>query len=355
MKKQELWEKYEEVSVLNESDHPSTILARERIGRRFVIIKELDQKHMEIYNKLKGLSHPNLVKIYECVELDSTSYVIEEFIQGQTLEDLIAQNGPMEEKRAVDCIGQLCDGLELIHREGIIHRDITPSNVLLSNDGIIKLIDFGISRVHREEARQDTTIMGTPGFAAPELFGYTQTDQRADIFAVGVLLNWLLTGGMPNEDIYRKNASVTKVIQKCIIVDKSQRYGSVKKIRSALGITPTVKKARKHIPFHLRQIPGFRTKRVWKMLVALYVYMTFVMMFFCLPQIEPLYGKVIVLLTGFWLLFSFLLLCNFADVDDRLLGNVPKGIKQVVKLMVIAGAFIINIVIAYIVAKLTGM
>ena len=339
MTKEELWEQYEELSILSEDDHPLTILAKERNSRRLAIVKQVDGEHLNIYEKLAKLEHPNLVKIYQCVRTNSNCYVIEEFNQGPSLEEEIMKKGPMEEKEAIGYICQLCDVLHLVHKEEIVHRDVSPSNVLLGDDGVIKLIDFGISRVHKEEARQDTTIMGTPGFAAPELFGYSQTDRRADIYAVGVLLNWLLTGKMPNEEIYKKNRFVYNTIQKCIAVDKRQRFNRVLQIRGALTKAPTLESPKLYIL--LRQIPGFRTMRLWKILVSLYVYISCILAFSGVYQCDRWTEKATIIFVSLWILTSFWLLCNFTNVDDRLLGWVPGGgAKLFVKLVIIMAEII---------------
>ena len=113
-------------------------------------------------------------------------------------------------------ITQICKGLKCLHKLNIIHRDISQGNIILKDDGTIKIIDFGISRIKKENKSSNTSILGTAGFAALEQFGFRQTDERADIFSIGVLMNLMLTGELPGIKIYDKSEGVRRIILKCI-------------------------------------------------------------------------------------------------------------------------------------------
>ena len=150
---------------------------------------------------LMELDHPNLVKVIERFSQHGKEYLVMEYIQGETLEEVIPEgendSGVLPEAKVLALAEQLCDVLSYLHKQSppIIYRDLKPANVMiLAESGQIKLIDFGIVRLHKPGQRKDTKLLGTPGFAPPEQYGKGQTDARSDIFSLGVMLHVLLTG-----------------------------------------------------------------------------------------------------------------------------------------------------------------
>ena len=179
----------------------------------------------------KTIQHKNIEMIYDAVQEDDHTLVIEEFIDGKTLSDIL-QSRLFSEKETVSIIRQLCDALYVIHSQGIIHRDIKPENIMLDKNGTLKLIDFSASRLFKPYQPKDTQVMGTIGFAAPEQFGEAQTDIRTDIYAVGVLMNVMLTGEHPSKQIYM--GKLHRVIDKCIQPVPQKRYTSALELKKAL-------------------------------------------------------------------------------------------------------------------------
>ena len=114
----------------------------------------------------------------------------------------------------------------------VIHRDIKPQNIILSDDGLATLIDFGISRYYDKNARSDTVCFGTQEFAPPEQYGFSQTDCRADIFSLGVLLGWMLTGR--TSDFVIPDRRLARIVKKCTAFSPKDRYSSVAAVRRAL-------------------------------------------------------------------------------------------------------------------------
>ncbi|MCM1256313.1 MAG: protein kinase [Roseburia sp.] len=96
----------------------------------------------------------------------------------------------LPETESLDVAGQILEGLDVIHRLKLVHRDINPQNIVISSDGVVKIIDFGIGRMYKELQGRDTEFLGTAGYAAPEQFGFSQSDARTDIYSVGVILNF---------------------------------------------------------------------------------------------------------------------------------------------------------------------
>ena len=172
----------------------------------------------------------NLPEIYDVIELEDGIVVLEEFIDGITLAQMmeIKKYNYRETKKILRCV---CNALEVLHNRGIVHRDIKPENIMLDNNGRTVLIDFNASRIV-SDASKDTVIMGTVGYVSPEQLGVAQSDARTDIYAMGILLNVVLTGKHPSEKLALGKAR--RIIRKCTHVNPDQRYKSALKLASAL-------------------------------------------------------------------------------------------------------------------------
>ena len=213
---------YEEVRVLKESGRGTVSLVRGTGSGRLYVRKTLRGKH-PAYDVLKELRHPGIPVIEEVVSEADGVTVIEEYVEGDTL-------GSRElggrERRTV--IRELCGVLQFLHEHQIIHRDIKPSNIILARDGHLKLIDFETARIPKDDVEQDTSLLGTRGYAPPEQYGFAQTDQRTDIYALGAVLRQLL-GRDADKPRYRA------VIGKCMNLDPDRRYQSAKQVWRALS------------------------------------------------------------------------------------------------------------------------
>ena len=198
-------------------------------------------------NILKKLDHPSLPRIVDIIENDKELYVIMDYISGITLGEYIKKYDTAKEKVIVEWAKQLCEVLIYLHsREpAIIYRDMKPENIMLTDEGKIKLIDFGIAREYKRANEKDTVYLGTKGYAAPEQFGGNgQTDERTDIYCLGVTLYHLLTGKDPSKPPYKiypirywnKSLSVPleKIILKSTRENPKERYQSVSLMLSDL-------------------------------------------------------------------------------------------------------------------------
>ena len=150
------------------------------------------------------ISHPGIVTIYDIAETESGSpYLVMEFVEGNTLENLLAPKREGEKaegmaaEQALDIMIQVCEALDCAHMRGVIHRDIKPANLLVTVDGKAKLADFGIAKLEGAQLTQAGNFVGTPAFMSPEQFNAGNIDQRSDIFALGAVLYWMLTGEVP--------------------------------------------------------------------------------------------------------------------------------------------------------------
>jgi serine/threonine protein kinase len=154
-----------------------------------------------------GRFHPNIVTILDFGEEAGEPFLVMEYIEGQSLGHLLKEAGPLEPGRGVPIILQVLEALGFAHTHGIIHRDIKPSNVMLLDNGHVKVADFGIARIDTSEMTIVGDVLGTPAYMSPEQLWGTPIDQRADLFAVGVVLFEILTGVKPF-----RGKSVTEII-----------------------------------------------------------------------------------------------------------------------------------------------
>jgi len=195
------------------------------------IIKRVYHATDSVYQILHTLSHHNIPKVYEVIYYEDTVTVLEEYINGLTISDVL-DSGLYKERGVITIVSSLCDALSILHEHGIVHRDIKPENVIIDNSGSVKLIDFNASKVYKPHRSQDTQLLGTAGYAAPEQFGITQSDKRVDIYALGILMNVMLTGEYPSKLFYQ--GRLEKVIEKCTQLDPNKRYQNVAELKHNL-------------------------------------------------------------------------------------------------------------------------
>lgn len=286
-------EQYEKLSPL-ERQNNSGWLVRHKVSGKLYVMKKSSLASEEALSAAASLpSASGIVKI-RCILRDADGItVIEDYIQGRTLEEIL-KDGPLSRKEAADIIASLCDILNILHQADppIIHRDIKPSNVMISDDGVVKLIDLGAARLFSSEARSDTVRLGTEGYAAPEQFGFSQTDSRTDIYSLGILYRVLLTGSIDS------SASVPpaekKIIERCTRIDPADRYPNVQKLKKDIpSFPPEDKTSRAGIILSKLAAfapPGFRTRTPWKMITAAFGY--FLIAFFVIT-FQPTEGSLL--------------------------------------------------------------
>ena len=220
---------YETVKTIKNSERGCvSLLQNKQNGTRFIFRHY--QGSGEVYRKLLSVSCRNLPKIMEAAEQDGMMAVLEEYIQGDSLAFLLA-GACLTPAEARKITFQLCNALWVLHSLGAVHRDIKPENVIVRGSEAV-LIDFDASRIFKNGTNQDTQILGTTGYAAPEQYGITQTDERADIYSLGVLLNFMLTGKHPSKDL--ASGRLGLIVQKCTMVNPKKRYKSVLYLMEAL-------------------------------------------------------------------------------------------------------------------------
>ena len=187
------------------------------------------------YRALAQINTSGLPKIYYCAEADGKTYVVEEYINGVNLQDELEQGRVFTEKQVLQIALWLCDVLFAIHSKGTLHRDIKPGNIILQN-GTAWLIDFGAAKTVSGDKTQDTRILGTPGFAPPEQYGFSTTDTRSDIYALGKTMQALLGE--------KYNGKLKGVIAKCTQFDPQKRIASAAELKKLLLQTQCSSKKR---------------------------------------------------------------------------------------------------------------
>lgn len=225
---------YSWLNNIKSKEKSSIEIMENKKNQKRVLVKRF-QGDCQVYKKLLDVSHPNLPVIYEAVhdEEQDQSIVVEEYIDGFSVQEQMEIDLYTPEGVAV-IITELCSALKVLHGMGIIHRDIKPSNIMIDNHGTVKLIDFDISRMVRENQRKDTIMMGTTGYAAPEQFGIAQTDARTDIFSIGVVMNELLTGKHPSDCLCKGKWG--KIVEKCTQTSPSKRYRDVEELMEKINL-----------------------------------------------------------------------------------------------------------------------
>lgn len=217
---------------------------RKSLSRNFDILR---QSLILETDMLKKLSHKNLPSIVDVIDSDENFLIVMDYIEGNTLEKLVNENGAYPQEEVVGWAIQLCDVLCFLHERPnpIIYRDMKPSNVMLKSDGHVVLIDFGTAREFKAQKEGDTTCLGTQGYAAPEQFGgMGQTDARTDIYCLGATMYHLITGHNPSKPPYEMypitewnpqlSSGLEKVILKCTRKNPEGRYQSAQELMYAL-------------------------------------------------------------------------------------------------------------------------
>jgi len=186
----------------------------------------------QVYRRLLNIKSKNVPEIFETASENDRFVVIEEYIPGDPLDELL-KDTCFTRQETVKTAVDICRALYTLHKAGIVHRDVKAENVRIrqgTNDAI--LLDFDASRTMKTERERDTVQLGTAGYAAPEQYGISQTDGRADIYALGVLMNIMLTGSHPSEKL--AEGRLGRIISRCTMVHPDKRYTDALRLMEAL-------------------------------------------------------------------------------------------------------------------------
>lgn len=212
------------LKVLKETkDKTITLVWNEILQCSFVKKQYRKYAKKEVYHILQTYHHPNIVKVYEVFELENEFVVIEEYVNGILMSECM-QETSLHQK--LQWFYEICDGLQTLHKHHIVYRDIKPENIMIIRNQAV-LFDFDIAK-QLYEYNGKTTMIGTVGYAAPEQYGFLKTDERSDIYALGILLNMCIVGKHPKDEIAIQ--PYDRIIKKCTALDPTQRYQCVEEI-----------------------------------------------------------------------------------------------------------------------------
>ena len=274
-------------------------IVRDKASGRILVKKQIEKNNINIYKALSQMQIRGIPQIFSVADSPDAPVVFYEYIEGVTVKEYISRYGKMDAQSASKYVSDICAALSWLHRLGIVHRDITPSNVIIGNSGQCYIIDFGISRYIKENSSVDTQILGTAGFAPPEQFGFRQTDAKSDIYSTGVLFNFMLTGAMP--DKIMAPDPFTGIINRCLALDPVNRYASAMELHTAISSA--------------WGMPGQKREKSHEKLKLIFLALSLLICAFMLPSVfagnEPIKDRLDCLLG---LVFVFLI--PFAAIGD---------------------------------------
>jgi kinase domain protein len=225
---------YRELTVLDEKKN--IVLVQDIRNSELCVKKTLDIYSRDVYEQLASVRIEGVPAVKECVADDGKLIVVEEYVQGMSLKQVLDEHGLLNEEQAYDIAVQLADILVRLHQlePAIVHRDIKPSNIIIEKNGHVNLIDFNAARHVNADKNEDTRMLGTVYFAAPEQFGFGQSDERTDIYGLGATINYIMTGDKPGAGI--AECRFSDILKKCLMVDAKDRYQSAEELRGVLDM-----------------------------------------------------------------------------------------------------------------------
>ena len=239
---QEHWTVYE---CLKESEDSSTFLVKETATGILCVLKwgrnrqtEFLRNEMEIMKKMADRKLSGIPKTYRIFEENGEVYLVREYIEGMSLAQMVLQKGGISEAEICRISRKICQTAEQFQNpdEPMIHRDIKPENIVVTPGGEVVFIDFGTMRSYKKDGSRDTFVVGTRGTAAPEQYGYTQTDQRTDVYAIGQTMLYMVSESYEMNQLSECAVSrrMKKIIEKACSFEPDKRYGDAAQLRRAV-------------------------------------------------------------------------------------------------------------------------
>ena len=244
-------EKYEIIKLLGNGGMGTVYLCKDINSGELCAIKEIKEDNefkidiLSEVNMLNRLNHSGIPKIIDTFFINENLYMVEDYIDGWTLKEYLAEKGTIEIEKACNIALKLCDIIGYLHsfNPPIIYRDLKPTNIMITKDEKVILIDFGTSKAYKYNKNSDTVVMGTTGYAAPEQYGFGQSCIQTDIYGMGAIMYFLMTKNevsriteLFKDDSYTKvNHELQKIIKKCLEFDISDRYKTVDELRDDIN------------------------------------------------------------------------------------------------------------------------
>ena len=361
---------YHIISTLNEQH--KVYLVQSALSGRIYVQKILDVYNIQVYeylyrNPIAGI--PLLINYYE---QNNQLVVIEEYISGISLQEKI-DNSELNISDIQSYMFMLCNILEALHSmtPPIIHRDIKPSNIIITSYNYPILLDFNAAKQFSGQNDSDTVLIGTPGYAAPEQYGFGSSSPQTDIYSIGIVLKEMLDSicrpAATNSDAIPDNADdilhkFNRIVEKCTQMAPSARYQSVAELKDAINCNITAQNLDpytnyEYAPTNDKSLffqkenknsrllpPGFRTKTPWKMLISSVVYLF--IMWLCLTlELENTYGAKLWLERIFCLgMFTFVIFCGFNYLNVQ---NILPLCKSKSRILHYVGIVILDIAVVF--------
>ena len=360
---------YKEIAEVDKR-HGVVLVQHTDTGKIYVK-KTLQHYDLAVFRTLQENRYAGIPVIKELMESDGSLILIEDYVSGHSLEELL-ETRLFSADETVKIISDLCDILSPIHSHdpSIIHRDIKASNVILDNEGKVYLIDFDASKIVSQGHNRDTDLIGTEGYAAPEQYGFGLSDQRTDIYALGVLMNKLLTGKFPSEEKY--GGDLSRVIARATELDPENRYQNADRLKKALDVvsgidvavsqgdgslhfrvksSAGVKSFLSKLPYPVRELPGFRSGSPLLLVLAIVWYL--LLLVFGLfgasknPELTPVQNRYYDFATLILLLIPTLYLGNYLGVRDKLpWKKTSQRVTEVIRIVTGAAVSVLLVIIA---------
>ena len=313
------------------------------------MMKRLFHYDENVYTYLLTNKDKHIPKIYGCWKGGSNDlYVVEEFIQGNTF-DVLINDRTMPDKTKLGFFLELLDGLAFLHNapNPIIHRDLKPSNIMVTEKGELFILDYDAAKIYKPDSSGDTTYLGTDGVAAPEQYGFMQSDPRSDVYAVGKML----MAAFPD------NAKIQKIAAKASSFDPNNRYANARELADVLAgrLSPNMKLKPLFPP------PGFRTRKWWKIVIAIpsYLFLISLLIRFHADD-DPMINTACQIIAVLMVIFSIDICNSWSGIFDVLPFVTHKNffLRSLFKLIFIICTFfvliLISSIIVVIIKNITG-
>ncbi|MGL4484399.1 MAG: serine/threonine protein kinase [Anaerovoracaceae bacterium] len=321
---------YKECAIIDKAR--KVTLVQDIESNNFYIKKVCTEYSKEVFTILKENNFQGIPKVYHIIENEKQLTIIEEYIPGNSIKQLIDRSNSknteqvFSEAFATQIVTSLCDILEPLHNNAppIIHRDININNVIIDSSNNVFLVDFDAAKQVDYQKNKDTILIGTPRYAAPEQYGYGQSDARTDIYALGILLNLLLTGKTPEEMLADENmnnkpssAKLRKLIETATQLNPASRYQTVLELKKAFSgdwlTRAFISGENSKLP------PGLRSKNVFALICFGLIYFTFIFFIIFSFVTEPFPNSINIAI-GLSLLFftPFIIFGNYLNIQKKL-------------------------------------
>lgn len=303
---------YREIAVIN-PEHKIYLVQHIKTNKIYVK-KVLDVYNYSVYQQLASNPIPGIPKIYALCEENASLTVIEEYISGETLQEILDRCGFVNESSVAAYIIQLCDILSKLHGLNIVHRDIKPSNIIIDHSGQMALLDLNAAKYANPSQKEDTVLLGTNGFAAPEQYGFGSSGFQTDIYAIGILINTLLTGTSPIHQI--SAGHFTPIVKKCTQLRPADRYQSVGALKKAVINLHLSKNGSKLSNENSFLPPGYRTGNASHMIFATIGYVFIIILGFNLEIASTL--AILWIERIFFIISMFVMIlftCNYRNIQ----------------------------------------